>query len=468
MALAHIPARDPRRPLDVAVFRAGITGTVIRPQDEAYDAARQVHNTVFDKRPSLIVRAANAADVARTVVFAREHGLEIAVRGGSHSLAGHGTSDGGIVLDMSAMKGLHIDPERRLAWAQAGLTAGEVTAAAAAHGLAVPFGDTASVGIGGLTLGGGVGWLARKYGLTIDALVAADVVTADGRLITASAAEHSDLFWAIRGGGGNFGVVTRFQFRLFPVDTVLGGMLLLPATREVLRSLVPIASSAPEELTTISMLMPAPPAPFVPVAAQGRLALAILFVYAGDPADGAAAIAPFKAVAAPIAEVAMPMPYPGIYEFTSQGEQRGASAHRSLFLDAMDDATIDTILERMAAPSSPVAMTQIRVLGGAVARVPATATAYAHRDATVMIALITPFEDPAEEPVHEAWTHAYFEALRPAATGVYANFLGNEGAGRVREAYPDLTYQRLAQVKRRYDPGNLFHLNQNIRPAVES
>jgi FAD/FMN-containing dehydrogenase len=468
MALARIPAHDPRGRLDIPAFRAGIAGTVIRPLDEGYESARQVHNTVFDRRPALVVRPANAADVARTVVFARDAGLELAVRGGGHSLAGHGTTDGGIVLDMSAMKGLHIDAERRLAWAQPGLTAGEYTAAAAAHGLATPFGDTASVGIAGLTLGGGIGWLVRKHGLTIDALVSVDVVTSDGRLVTASATEHPDLFWAIRGGGGNFGVVTRFQFRLYPVDTVLGGAIFLPPTREVMRSLVPLAASAPDELSIIAFLMPAPPAPFVPEERQGRLSLALMFVFAGDIADGERAIAPFREIAAPMAELVAPMPYVGIYELTKAGEERGASSHRSLFLDTLDETAIDTILEWMAAPSSPFAMTQIRVLGGAMAAVPSTETAFAHRDATVMVTLITPFEDVAEASTHRAWTQAFYEALRPRAAGVYANFLEDEGQGRILEAYPGPTYRRLAEIKRRYDPTNVFHLNQNIRPAIES
>jgi FAD/FMN-containing dehydrogenase len=468
MALARTPVLDPRGPIDVHAFSAGIVGTVIRPDDAAYESARMIQNTIFDRRPLLIVRAASAADVARTVVFAREHGLELAVRGGSHSLAGHSTTDGGIVLDLGAMKGLHIDPERRLAWAQPGLTAGEYTAAAAAHGLATPFGDTASVGIGGLTLGGGIGWLVRKYGMTIDSLVAVDIVTADGRLLTASADEHADLFWAVRGGGGNFGVVTRFQFRLHPVATTLNGVLFMPLTADVLRNLAPIASAAPDELTTISHAMRIPPLPFVPADLHGMPALAVMFVYAGDIEAGMAAIEPFRAVARPLAELVAPMPYPGIYEFTKEGETPGPSAFRSVFLDALDDAAIESILSFSASATSPFAMTQIRVLGGAMARVGASETAFAHRDATVMLAIITPFADVAEAPVHEAWTTAYFEALVPGARGVYANFLGDEGTGRVREAYPEQTYQRLAQIKRSYDPTNLFQLNQNIRPNVAS
>jgi FAD/FMN-containing dehydrogenase len=468
MALARIPSYDPRNPLDVAAFEAGLSGSVIRPDDESYDVARQVHNATIDRRPSLIVRAADAADVARTVVFARDAGLELAVRGGSHSLAGYGTSEGGIVLDLGGMKGLHIDPDRRLAWAQPGLRAGEYTAAAAAHGLATPFGDTGSVGIAGLTLGGGIGWLVRKYGLAIDALVSVEIVTADGRLVTASETEHPDLFWAVRGGGGNFGVVTRFQFRLYPVGMIFGGALFMPPTREVLRSLGPIAASAPEELTTISFLMAAPPAPFIPAELHGKPTLAIMFVYDGDPEAGQAAIEPFRQVATPMAELVMPMPYPGIYKMLEDAEKPSPAAHRSLFLDTLDDAAVDAILEHTAAASSPATMTQIRILGGAMARVRAGDTAFAHRDAGVMVIIITLFEDPAEAPVHQAFTEAYFEALRPGATGVYANFLEAEGEGRVHEAYPDLTYRRLAQVKRTYDPTNLFRLNQNIRPAAEA
>jgi FAD/FMN-containing dehydrogenase len=466
MALARFAPQDETHPLDLAAFAESIAGTVIRPEDAGYELARQVHNARIDRHPTLIVRAATAVDVARTVAFARETGLELAVRGGSHSLAGFGTSDGGIVLDLGGMKGLHIDTEKRVAWAQAGLTAGEYTAATAEHGLATPFGDTGSVGIAGLTLGGGIGWLVRKYGLAIDALLSVEIVTAEGRVIIASENDHADLFWAVRGGGGNFGVVTRFQFRLYPVSMILGGALFMPPTREVLRSLVPLAASAPEGLSTISFLMTAPPAPFIPEALHGQPTLAIMFVFDGDPEAGQAALEPFRQVATPMAELVMPMPYPGIYEMLKDAEQRSAGSHRSLFLDTLDDAAVDTILERTAAPSSPLAMTQIRVLGGAMARVPSDATAFAHRDATVMVTMLTMFEDPAEAPVHETWTQAYFEALRPRATGVYSNFLEAEGEARIREAYPEATYRRLAAVKGRYDPTNLFRLNQNIRPAT--
>ena len=349
--------------------------------------------------------------------------------------------------------------------AQAGLTAGEYTRAAAEFGLATPFGDTGSVGIAGLTLGAGIGWLARKHALAIDALLSVEIVTAGGQLITASEADHPDLFWAVRGGGGNFGVVTRFQYRLHPVSTIFGGALFMPPTRDVLRSLEPIAASAPEDLTTISFLMAAPPAPLIPEAIHGQLVLAIMFVFDGDEAAGQAAIEPFRQVATPLAEMVGPMPYPGIYELLKEAELRTPGSHRSVFLDVLDDATIDTILARMAAPSSPMAMVQLRILGGAMARVPADATAFAHRDAPVMVVLLTLFEDVAETAVHAAWTQAFYEELAPRSTGVYVNFLEDEGEQRIREAYPAATYRRLAEVKRRYDPENLFRLNQNIVPA---
>jgi FAD/FMN-containing dehydrogenase len=468
MALARIAAYDRTGPHDLAAFSARISGVVIRPGDEGYDEARLVHHANVDVRPLCIVRAASAADVARTVLFARETGLDLAVRGGAHSMAGHGTTEGGIVLDLGLMKGLHIDPVRRLAWAQAGLRAGEYTAATAEHGLATPFGDTGSVGISGLTLGGGIGWLVRKYGLTIDALVSVEMVTADGRIVVASETEHPDLFWAVRGGGGNFGVVTRFQFRLFPVGSILGGALFLPPTREVLRGLEKVAADAPEALSTISFLMPAPPAPFIPEEIHFQLTLAVMFVFDGDPEAGQAALAPFRALATPMAEVVAPMPYLGIYQMLAAAETRSPASHRSLFLDTLDDDAVDTILARMAAPSAPGAMTQIRILGEAMARVDADATAFAHRDANVMVTIITPYEDIAEAPINAAWTHAFFEALRPRAIGVYSNFLEDEGEDRIREAYPEATYRRLAEVKRHYDPTNLFRLNQNIRPAARA
>jgi len=461
-ATPSIPAISPSQ---LAAFGASLTGSLVVPGDAAFDEARQVHNSRFDRMPTIVVRAADAADVSRTVTLAAETGLELAVRSGGHSLAGHGTSEGGIVLDLSPMKRLLIDPDRRLAWAQPGLTAGEITAAAAEHGLAVPFGDTASVGIGGLTTGGGIGFLTRKFGLTIDNLVAAEVVTADGRILAVDEERHPDLFWAIRGGGGNVGVVTRFVYRLVEAGMVVGGGLALPATPEVIAGLVAAAKAAPEELTLISYVMHAPPAPFIPPDRVGELVVMVLGVAVGDLEAGQAAWAPIRALAEPVADLVGPMPYPAIYQFTAEGQARGGGSIRSWFTDDLDVADAQTILDLMAHAPIPAVMTQIRVLGGAVARVAPEDTAFSQRDAEVLVAAMSLFEIEADPSSSDAWTAAFFTTFVDSMTGVYANFLGSEGEDRVRAAYPHGAYESLAAIKRRYDPANLFRLNQNVRPA---
>jgi FAD/FMN-containing dehydrogenase len=451
-------------PTDLDAFSRSLRGSVVRPGDEAYEADRLVWNVAHQGSPSVIVRAADAGDVAAAISFASRNDLEIAVRSGGHSLAGHSSGDGTMVIDLRDMRGIHIDPDQGMVWAGAGLTAGELTNALAAHGLAVPFGDTGSVGIGGITLGGGIGWLVRKHGLTVDSLVAVEMVTASGAVVTASATENAELFWALRGGGGNFGVVTRFRYRTHRLDGILGGAVFLPPTREVFRSLVPIAGSAPEELTTIGMVMPIPPVPFVPEEHHGKPALVLMFVFAGDPEAGQAAIAPFTQVATPYAVAAMPMPYPGIYELTAEGSQRHPSRTRSVFLDTFDEEAVETIVSAIEA-APPGSMVQLRVLGGAMARVPADATAFAHRSAAVQVVILSGFPEPGMEAAGTAWNESLFQALEPMASGVYVNFLEDEGEARIREAYPNGTYERLAAVKRRYDRYNIFHRNQNVRPA---
>ena len=446
-------------------LRAALNGRVIVPDDAGYDEARAVFYAGIDRRPAFIFRVASAADVSQVVSFARETGLELAVRSGGHSLAGHSVSDGGIVLDLSDMKALQIDAERRTAWAETGLTTGEYTAATGTHGLATGFGDTGSVGIGGITLGGGVGYLVRKHGLTIDDLLAADVVTADGRLLRVDAETHPDLFWAIRGGGGNFGVATRFRFRLHEIDTLVGGMLLLPATPDVIGSFVAEAEAAPEELSAIAHIMPAPPMPFVPAEHHGRLVIMAMLVYAGEVEAGERAIAPFRILATPLADTVKPKPYPEMYESTGPGPDEEVA--RSLFIDSVDSRTAETIVEHLQASTAQMAVAQLRILGGAVARVPTEATAFAHRNRRIMVALGAVYEHREEEAVHEAWVTGFAAALGQADAGVYVNFLGDEGEGRIREAYPGSTWERLAAIKGRYDPTNLFHLNQNIAPTTE-
>ena len=451
-------------PADLDTFARALRGRLVRPGDDDFATVRGVWSLDNQGTPLAIVQAADAGDVATAIGFATRSDIEIAVRSGGHSLAGHSTGDGVLVIDTRGMRGLHVDLGEGIAWAGAGLTAGEVTASLAEHGMAVPFGDTATVGIAGLTLGGGIGWLARKYGLAIDSLLAVEIVTADGEVRTASATEHPDLFWALRGGGGNFGVVTRFCYRLSPVGEVFAGAMFMPATRDVLRSLVPIASSAPEELTVIAALMQAPPAPFIPAEHHGKPSLALMFVFVGDADAGAAAIAPFRAVATPYGEMVAPMPYPGIYEFTKEAGEPSRSTGRSLFLDTFDDAAVDAVLA--AVERAPEGwMIDFRVLGGAVARVPVEATAFAHRTSPVQVTIINWLGDPASAGEAVAWNRALFRTLEPKATGVYVNFLEDEGEDRIRAAYPPATLKRLAAVKRRYDPANVFHRNQNVRPA---
>ena len=451
--------------LSIPQLRAALNGRVIAPDDAGYDKARTVFYGGFDCRPAVIVRAADATDVSHVVSLARETGLELAVRSGGHSAAGHSVSDGGIVLDLSAMRALDIDAEQRTAWAETGLTAGEYTAAAGAHGLATGFGDTGSVGIGGITLGGVVGFLVRKHGLTIDSLLAAEVVTADGRLLRVDAETHPDLFWAIRGGGGNFGVATRFKFRLHKVDTIVGGMLLLPATSDVIHSFVTEAEAAPEELSTIANIMPAPPMPFVPAEHHGRLIIMALLVYAGATEAGERAVAPFRALATPIVDMLRPMPYPEIYPAEDDSYHPTAVA-RTMFVDAIDRSVAETIVDRLEASDASMRVAQLRVLGGAMARVPADATAFAHRASRIIVNVAAFYEGPEDRTVREAWVSDFAAALRQGDGGAYVNFLGDEGEARVRDAYPGGTWDRLAAIKRRYDPNNLFRLNQNIPPAI--
>jgi FAD/FMN-containing dehydrogenase len=431
-------------PAEISIprLRTAVTGRVITPDDADYDQARTVFYGGIDRRPLAIVRVANANDVAHVVSLARETGIELAVRSGGHSIPGHSVSEGGIVLDLSQMKALRIDPQGRTAWAETGLTAAEFTVAAGAHGLATGFGDTGSVGIGGITLGGGVGFLVRKYGMTIDDLLAAEIVTANGELLYIDANTHPDLFWAIRGGGGNFGVVTRFQFRLHPVDRVVGGMLVLPATPDVVRSFVAEAEAAPEELSTILNVMVAPPMPFLPAEYHGKLIVMAIMVYAGDIEAGLRAVGPFRALATPIADMIRPMRYVEMYP-PEQAGYHPTAASRTMFIDSVDQHTAEVILEHLRSSTAQMAVAQIRVLGGAMARVPNEATAFAHRHRRIMVNVAALYGNPAEATKHETWAIDFAAALRQGDFGAYVNFLGVDGKDRIRDAYPGATWDRL-------------------------
>jgi FAD/FMN-containing dehydrogenase len=322
--------------------------------------------------------------------------------------------------------------------------------------------------MGGLTTGGGIGFMVRKYGLAIDNLLEAQVVTAAGEILTANASEHPDLFWGIRGGGGNFGIITEFTYRLAPVDQILGGELMLPASREVIRGYLDYVAAAPDDLTTIANLWHAPPAPYVPQERVGELVLSILVCWTGSVEDGERALAPLRALATPVADTVGPIPYPDIYRFTAFAAEPHGASIRSMFADALSDAALDAVLEAMQHASSPFSLVQFRGLGGALARVDNDATAFAHRNRRYFVAIIGIWLDAAEDPtVHSAWTNSLWQAIRPEGSGVYVNFLEKEGAERVRDAYPPATFARLVEIKRKYDPRNVFRFNQNIPPQLE-
>jgi FAD/FMN-containing dehydrogenase len=463
---SHLYER-PSSAVDLDALRARLRGRLITAADTGYDETRRVVNFTVDRHPRAIVRAADAGDVAAVVAFARDRDLPLAVRSGGHSLAGLSVIDDAIVVDLSEMQRVSIDSAARIARVQPGATSGDLAAPAHIHGLALSTGDTHSVGMGGLTTGGGIGFMVRKYGLAIDNLLAAQVVTAAGEIVTASADERPDLFWAIRGGGGNTGIVTEFTFRLAPVSQILGGELLLPASREVLRGYLDYVVSAPDDLTTIANLIYAPPAPYVPVERVGEQVLSIQVCWTGDIATGERVLAPLRALAAPVADVVAPMPYPDIYRFTAHYAEPHAASIRMMFADALSDEALDAALAAMAQASSPFSLIQFRGLGGAMARVADDATAFAHRQRRYFMAIIGLWLDPAQDAgTHAAWTEHLWQTIRHEGSGVYVNFLEKEGPERVHEAYPPATFARLAAIKQRYDPTNLFHFNQNVPPAL--
>lgn len=450
-------------PADVAErLRSVVNGRVVTAADDDFDTVRAVKMGGVDPRPAAVVRPLDAHDVAEALAAARAYGLPVAVRSGGHSSAAHGSVDDGVVIDVRDLADVEIDAVSRTAWAGAGATAGQVSAAAAQHGLAVGFGDTGSVGVAGITLGGGVGYLSRAQGLTIDNLLAADVVLADGRTVRADATSHPDLFWALRGGGGNFGVVTRLEYRLHPVSEVTGGMLFLPATPEVLAGLVTVAQEAPEELGLIANVMPCPPMPFVPAEHHGSLVVMALVCYAGPADDAAAALAPVRALATPLADLLRPMSYPELFP-PEDPSYRPVAVSRTMFLTRVDVDLAARVLDLLAEPEG-MRVVQLRPLGGAIARVHDDATAYAHRSAPLManVATFITGEDRAERL---AWVERMLALLDQGVPGAYVNFVADEGPDRVRAAYPGATWDRLRAIKAEYDPENVFARNQNIPPA---
>jgi hypothetical protein len=439
-------------------LRAAFQGTVIAPGDPGYDQARTVFWGGIDRRPAVIIRVADTGDVSRAISLARETGVDLAIRSGAHSIAGHGVVDGGIVLDLSNMKDLQIDLEHRTAWAETGLTTGEYTTAMNAYGLATGFGDTGSVGIGGITLGGGIGYLVRKHGLTLDSLLAAELVTADGQLLCVDAGSHPDLFWALRGGGGNFGVATRFLFRLHEVDTILGGVLVLPAMPDVIARFVTEAEEAPDELSIIMNIMSAEP--------EGPFIVEALMVYAGEVEEGQRVLAPFRALAVPFVDKVRPRRYPEMVP-SIPADVHPIEAMHTMFVNVVDRSVAEMILSYLQSLSGSRPVLQLRVLGGAMSRVPGDATAFAHRRSRILVGIVAPYRYPEERASREAWVATFGAALRQSDNGAYVNFLSETGEARVRAAYPGSIWDRLASIKRRYDPTNLFRINQNIPPVAQ-
>jgi len=460
---------DKRFPIEDQIEMLGsmIRGTVIAPHHPDYDAARMVALAQFDRRPAAIIRVANAADIAAVLNFAQATDLPVAVRSGGHSTGGFSAADGALVIDLRALDRIEIDVAGRTAWAGAGMTSGAVTRAVEQHGLIVGFGDSATVGIAGLTLGGGIGYLVRKHGLTIDSLLAVEIVTAAGDILVADADHHPDLFWALRGGGGNFGVVTRFKYRLHPLPSITGGPLVLPPTPEVIAGFAALADAAPDELSAIAMVMPIPPVPTVPVEAHGKLAFIAMMAYAGDPDAAQKALAPFRALATPLADMIQTGPCSSLY-MLDPPDMRAMVSVRSRFTNRFGLDEARALVAAAQSCTAPMSMSQIRVLGGAHIAVPADATAFAHRSDRFMVSFLAMYGGgPDEIAAQERWVANSLAAVVPAGAGTYVNFLGTEDAhSGVAAAYAPATRERLARVKHRYDPDNLFRLNTNIAPAA--
>jgi FAD/FMN-containing dehydrogenase len=444
----------------IDAFADAVSGEVIRPNDPGYDGARRIWNALIDRHPGLILRARGAADVVEAVSFARQHDLVVAVRGGGHNVAGRALCDGGLVIDLSAMRGVLVDPGNRTVRVQGGATLGDVDRETHLYGLAVPAGVVSKTGIAGLALGGGVGWLVRKYGPTCDNVLAFELVTADGRLRNVSAGENPDLFWALRGGGGNFGIVTSFLFRAQPISTVLGGLIVHSREQAgaVLRHYRDFMASAPEELTAYAALMSTP---------DGQPATAVIPCYCGDPAEGERVMAPLRRFGSPLMDAVQAMPFPAMQKLLDAAFPDGTRNYwKSTFIKELSDAAIDVVVAHANRMQSPLSGVVVEFYGGAAGRVGPTETAFAQRRGEYDIGFMAQWTDPAEDAAHMAWARDAWEAMRPHSSGGYLlNFLSEENPDVIRAAFGD-NYERLAQLKRQYDPTNFFSLNQNIKAAA--
>ncbi|HSQ29186.1 MAG TPA: FAD-binding oxidoreductase, partial [Gemmatimonadaceae bacterium] len=440
---------------------ASFHGDILVPGTDAYDAARKVWNGMIDRRPACIARCKSVGDVQAALRFARENDLEVAVRGGGHNAAGLAVCDGGLVIDLGGMRDVVVDAKQRIARAGGGATWGDFDRATAEHGLATTGGAVSTTGIAGLTLGGGLGWLMRSYGMACDNLVGAEVVTADGQVVRASATENADLFWGLRGGGGNFGIVTTFEYALHPVSTIFGGMLLYPLTsaRDVLRVYREVTTSAPDALTVFAAMMHAP---------DGTPVIALVICYNGPANEGERAILKFRDFVTPIAGEVGPMPYTALQSMLDAGFPEGLQVHwRSEFVQSIPDALIDAAVSAFERVPSPLSALMFEQFGGAVKRVPRDATAFDQRDSDYNLVIVSRWQNPADAEPNVRWARETSEAARAFTNGrVYVNYIGaGEAPDRVRAAFGADKFDRLATIKRKYDPTNVFRLNQNIPPS---
>jgi FAD/FMN-containing dehydrogenase len=448
-----------------------VHGAVVTPADASYDEARRVYNAMVDRKPAVVVRCANAGDVMATVDFARENELALAVRGGSHSVPGYGTCDGGVVADLGGMHAVRVDPERRTARVEGGATLADLHAATYPFGLAVTGGIISTTGVGGLTLGGGFGYLARGLGLTCDNLLSVDVVTADGRFLVADEQSHPDLFWALRGGGGNFGVATSFEYRLSPVKDVYAGPILyeLEHTADIMRYYRDTIAGAPEEFSVFPGFQIAPPLPFIPADRHGDPFAITVVCWTGPMEEAERAVQPYREIAPVVAEMVGPMPYPALVSAFDALLPPGLHQYwKGLFATELTDEAIAVHLEH--GPRVPTVNSTCHVypINGAVHRVAPDATAFSYRDANFATVIAGAWPDAADSEANTDWVRGYYTALEPHSTaGGYVNFMGADDQRRVFANYRD-NYARLVAIKQTYDPGNLFHLNHNIRPQIVS
>ena len=442
-------------------FAKQLRGGLLRPGDGGYDEARKVWNGMTDRRPGIIVQCAGAADVMAAVNLAREHGVLVAVRGGDHSVAGHSVCDGGMMIDLSRMRSVRVDPARRRARAEGGARWRDFDHETQAFGLATTGGTNSDTGIGGLTLGGGLGWLAGKYGLACDNLVSADVVTADGRLLTASVTENEDLFWGLRGGSGNFGVVTSFEYQLHPVGTVLGGMVIHPfeRARDVLRLYRDFSGAIPDELNTVGALLTAP---------EGFRVAAIAVCYNGSLEEGEKVLRPLREFGPPLVDQVGPMPYPVVQSMMDATFPRGRQYYwKASLINRISDGAIDAMIASFAAAPSPHTVVGFQQLGNAANRVGEDETAFSHRDARYDFLMLAGWEGASGADANIRWTRDLYEAMLPFLHGgLYVNAVTEDAPQGIKEEYRPRTYDRLMVLKRKYDPLNLFRLNPNINPTV--